>query len=99
MDESSISRYITDTFAGVDVVVASGGSSFFYDADRTVPPDRRFPFATLLTPGAEIGGTLKGEDKDAALPGVPIPGRRVALLPIDRASMAHARFCGDRGVS
>jgi hypothetical protein len=49
MDEASITKYITDTFAGVDVVVASGDSFFFYDPDRTAPPDQRFPFATLVT--------------------------------------------------
>jgi hypothetical protein len=49
MDELSIKEYITETLAGVDVVVASGDSFFFYNPDRTVPPDHRFPFATLVT--------------------------------------------------
>ena len=59
MDEAAITQYITDTFAGVDVVVASqdagspevawGDSFFSYDPDRTLPPDRRFPFATIVT--------------------------------------------------
>jgi len=59
MDETSITQYITDTFAGVDVVVASqdagspevawGDTFFSYDPDRTLPPDRRFPFATIVT--------------------------------------------------
>jgi hypothetical protein len=43
MDETSIRQYITQTFAGVDVVVASGGSFFFYG------PDHKLPFATLTT--------------------------------------------------
>jgi hypothetical protein len=43
MDETSIREYIARTFAGVDVVDASGGSFFFYD------PDHKFPFATLVT--------------------------------------------------
>jgi hypothetical protein len=42
MDETSIREYITRTFAGVDVVDASGGSFFFYG------PDHKFPFATLV---------------------------------------------------
>lgn len=52
-------QYITDTFAGIDVDVASrdsgapevawGDSFFFYDPDRTLPPDRRMPFATIVT--------------------------------------------------
>ena len=43
MNEESITQYITDTFDGVDVLVASGTSFFFYD------PERKFPFATLVT--------------------------------------------------
>src|SRR5215813_12940226 len=59
MDEASITRYITDTFAGVHVVVASpddgspeiawGDSFFSYDPERQLPPARRFPFATIVT--------------------------------------------------
>jgi hypothetical protein len=59
LDEAAITRYITETFDGVDVVVASqangapevawGDSFFFYDPDRTIPPDRRMPFATIVT--------------------------------------------------
>jgi len=59
MDEAAISQYITDTFASIDVDVASresgapevawGDSFFFYDPDRTLPPDRRMPFATIVT--------------------------------------------------
>ena len=58
MDEASITQYITDTFAGVDVVVASqearspeaawGDTFFFYDPGRKLPPERRFPFATIV---------------------------------------------------
>lgn len=43
MDETSIREHIARTFAGVDVVDASGGSFFFYGTDH------RFPFATLVT--------------------------------------------------
>jgi hypothetical protein len=43
MDATSIHQYITQTFAGVTVVDASGGSFFFYD------PAQKFPFATLST--------------------------------------------------
>ena len=49
MNEAEISRYITETFEGVDVVVDAGNSFFFYNPDRTVPPDHRFPFVTLVT--------------------------------------------------
>jgi hypothetical protein len=43
MDETSIREYITQTFAGIEVVDATGGSFFFHG------PDRKFPFATLTT--------------------------------------------------
>jgi hypothetical protein len=59
MDEASITQFITDTFDGVDVVVASreagspevawGDSFFSYDPGRQLPPARRFPFATIVT--------------------------------------------------
>src|SRR5690348_3049298 len=49
MNESEISQYITETFESVDVVVASGDSFFFYNPDRSVAPDHRFMFATIVT--------------------------------------------------
>ena len=59
MDEASITQHITDTFDGVDVVVASrdagspevvwGDTFFSYDPGRQLPPARRFPFATIVT--------------------------------------------------
>jgi hypothetical protein len=49
MNEAQISQYITETFEGVDIVVASGDSFFFYNPDSNVPPDHRFPFVTLVT--------------------------------------------------
>ena len=59
MDEASITRYIADAFAGVDVVVASreagspevawGDTFFIYDPDRDLEPKHRFPFATIVT--------------------------------------------------
>ena len=59
MDEASITQYITDTFEGVDVLVASrevgspevawGDSFFIYDPGRQLPPARQFPFATIVT--------------------------------------------------
>jgi hypothetical protein len=49
MNESETSQYITGTYEGVDVVVASGDSFFFYNPDRNIPPDHRFPFVTIVT--------------------------------------------------
>jgi len=49
VNEAEISRYITETFDGVDVVADSGTSFFFYNPDSNVPPDHRFPFVTLVT--------------------------------------------------
>ena len=59
MDEASITRYIAETFAGVDIVQPEAGSSapeiawgdtfFSYDPDRNLEPQHRFPFATIVT--------------------------------------------------
>jgi len=49
VNEAETSQYITETFEGVDVVTDSGNSFFFYNPDKNVPPDHRFPFVTLVT--------------------------------------------------
>lgn len=59
MDEASIAQYVTDTFDGVNVVVASrdagapeiawGDTFFIYDPDRQLAPAQQFPFATIVT--------------------------------------------------
>ncbi|MGI8550682.1 MAG: DUF6194 family protein [Dehalococcoidia bacterium] len=54
MDQRSISQYVTDTFAGVDVVtptdgIASGDTFFTYGPDRTLDQKRWLPFATIVT--------------------------------------------------
>jgi hypothetical protein len=59
MNETAITRYITDTFDGVDVVVASrengapemawGDTFFSYDPSRDLAPAHRMPFATIVT--------------------------------------------------
>ena len=48
MDAATISRYLTDTFASVDLTVANGDTFFFYDPDGNDPLDRRLPFATIV---------------------------------------------------
>jgi uncharacterized protein DUF6194 len=48
MNPEEIAQYIVETFGGVEVV-GSGDSFFFYDPGRDTPPDRRLPFATLVT--------------------------------------------------
>jgi hypothetical protein len=49
MEQAAISGYIADTFDGVDVVTADGNAFYFYEPGGEVPPDHRFPFATLVT--------------------------------------------------
>ena len=58
MDQASITQYIIDTFAGVDVVrpetsggpeIAWGDTFFIYDPQRDLEPHRKFPFATIVT--------------------------------------------------
>ena len=52
MDAAEIAYYISETFSGVDVVAANGDSFFFYDPGKTLRPDRRMPFATLVVSDA-----------------------------------------------
>ena len=43
MDDTQISKYILETFEGVNVVTDSGNSFFFYD------PENKIPFVTIVT--------------------------------------------------
>jgi uncharacterized protein DUF6194 len=57
--EDAITQFVIDTFTGVDVVIASqeaespkiswGDRFFFYDPNRDLAPNRKFPFATIVT--------------------------------------------------
>ncbi len=54
MDPDTITQFITDTFPGVEVVIGdhgigAGDTFFFYDPNRNVDPQRRLPFATIVT--------------------------------------------------
>jgi Family of unknown function (DUF6194) len=49
MDEAAITRYITETFGSVDIVVAMGATFYFHDPGKDLPKDHKFPFATLVT--------------------------------------------------
>jgi hypothetical protein len=58
VDEVSITQYIADTFAGVDVVhpevsggpeIAWGHTCFIYDPNRNLEPKHQFPFATIVS--------------------------------------------------
>lgn len=49
MDEASITRFIKEAFADVDLVEATGSRYFFFNPPGGLPPDHRFPFATLVT--------------------------------------------------
>ena len=59
MDEAAIAQQIEQLFHGVDVVIASkengapevswGDRFFFYDPERKLPSDGKFPFATIVT--------------------------------------------------
>jgi hypothetical protein len=49
LDSETLAQRIVARFDGVNVVEASGDWFFFHDLGRNLPPDRRFPFATLVT--------------------------------------------------
>lgn len=53
MDQDAIIQYVTDTFAGVEVVrptdgPGAGDTFCFYDPQRNIDPQRRLPFATIV---------------------------------------------------
>jgi hypothetical protein len=48
MNETEISQSIL-ALEGVDAVVTEDTSFFFYNPDPNVPPDHKFPFATIVT--------------------------------------------------
>jgi hypothetical protein len=52
MEQEAITQYISELFAGVDVVLANGDAFFFYDPERSFDPTRRLPFATIMTSDA-----------------------------------------------
>ena len=59
VDEAGIRRFVSDTYPGVDVQIASaengapeiawGDTFFIYDPNRDLEGTRRFPFATIVT--------------------------------------------------
>jgi hypothetical protein len=49
MDQEAITLYISDAFAGLDVIVGEAGTFFIYDPERNLPPNRRLPFATIVS--------------------------------------------------
>lgn len=58
MEQTTIIQYISDTFAGVDIVrpevgdqaaIAVGDTFFIYDPERNLEPRFRLPFATIVT--------------------------------------------------
>jgi hypothetical protein len=53
VDQDAIIQYVTDTFAGVEVLrptdgPGEGDTFFFYDPERDIDPQRRLPFATIV---------------------------------------------------
>ncbi|MCX4391118.1 DUF6194 family protein [Micromonospora peucetia] len=49
MDVEDMTRYVCETFDGVDTLEANGDTFFIYDPDRDLPADRQLPFATIVT--------------------------------------------------
>lgn len=44
-----MTRYIRDTFDGVNALEHLGDTYFLYDPHRDLPPERQMPFATIMT--------------------------------------------------
>jgi hypothetical protein len=54
MDQDAIIRYLTDTFAGLDILrptdgPGAGDTFIYYDPQHDLNPSRRMPFATIVT--------------------------------------------------
>jgi hypothetical protein len=54
MDQDAIIQYITDTFAGIEILQptdgpGAGDTFIYYDPRRHLDPKRQFPFATIVT--------------------------------------------------
>jgi hypothetical protein len=49
MDAGAMRLYLCETFDGVNVLENLGDMFFLYDPDRDLPPERQWPFATLVT--------------------------------------------------
>ena len=54
MDQEQIIQYVTDTFDGLEVQrptdgPGAGDTFFFYDPEHNIDPQRRLPFATIVT--------------------------------------------------
>jgi hypothetical protein len=49
MDAAQLTQHIIGMLDGVDVVEANGDTFLMYDPGRDLPPDRRMPFATIVT--------------------------------------------------
>jgi hypothetical protein len=49
MDADEMKRYIDETFDGINAVYNAGDTFFMYDPARDLPPERWFPFATIVT--------------------------------------------------
>jgi hypothetical protein len=46
-NEAEVTAYMAQTFPGIAVISAPGGSFFFYDPEGNTPENRRLPFVTL----------------------------------------------------
>jgi hypothetical protein len=63
MTADDITRYITGTFAGVELITApSGDAFFFYDPDTRIPHDKRQPFATIIHSDAHDAASDLGRE-------------------------------------
>jgi hypothetical protein len=49
MDAREMEHHICETFDGINVLEGSGDSFLIYDPDGDLPPDRGFPFVTIVT--------------------------------------------------
>lgn len=54
MDQDAIIQYVSETFAGIEIVrptdgLGAGDTFFYHDPRRNLDPARRLPFTTIVT--------------------------------------------------
>ncbi|GAA4712091.1 DUF6194 family protein [Phytohabitans rumicis] len=49
MDATEMSHYVAASFDGVSAIEKDGDTYFLYDPDCDLPPERQFPFVTIVT--------------------------------------------------
>ena len=62
MDAAAILRHARDALDGLDVLSTPGCEFLYHDPERSIPHDRRQPFATIVTDDTAHGASDRASD-------------------------------------